>query len=131
MGKVCPEPIKKSRFTFEHETPDGYQFFLDMGPLANADARHFKGRVHRYSIWNEPNHPQFLGPQYDSRHRPVSPGIYRNLYAAALRCDQPQRCGFFTRADSQPTRGRRPSLALALSAGLPHWPRLDTRGVHA
>ena len=29
---------------------DGYQFFLQMGPLANADARHFKGDV---PFWNE------------------------------------------------------------------------------
>jgi putative CocE/NonD family hydrolase len=35
---------------FEHGTPDGYDFFLRMGPLANADARHFKGQV---AFWNE------------------------------------------------------------------------------
>jgi uncharacterized protein len=35
---------------FEHGTPDGYDFFLRMGPLANADARHFKGQV---PFWNE------------------------------------------------------------------------------
>jgi hypothetical protein len=39
----------------------------------------------RWSIWNEPNHPKFLGPQYDARQRPVSPTVYRGLYAAALR----------------------------------------------
>jgi hypothetical protein len=50
-----------------------------------AVAKHFGGQVTRWSIWNEPNHPQFLAPQYDSKHRPVSPGIYRGLYAAALR----------------------------------------------
>ncbi|MCA9690926.1 MAG: CocE/NonD family hydrolase, partial [Myxococcales bacterium] len=30
---------------FDHGTPDGYQFFLDLGPLANADARHFHGAI--------------------------------------------------------------------------------------
>jgi putative CocE/NonD family hydrolase len=31
-------------------TLDGYQFFLDLGPLANADERHFRGSV---AFWNE------------------------------------------------------------------------------
>jgi hypothetical protein len=50
-----------------------------------AVSRRFSPAVTRWSIWNEPNHPQFLGPQYDARHRPVSPTVYRGLYAAALR----------------------------------------------
>jgi putative CocE/NonD family hydrolase len=50
FGRPRPQPIKKSRFTFDHETPDGYQFFLQMGPLANADARFFKSDV---PFWNE------------------------------------------------------------------------------
>lgn len=50
FGQPRPEPIKKSRFEFDHGTPDGYQFFLDLGPLANADVRHFKGNV---AFWNE------------------------------------------------------------------------------
>lgn len=50
-----------------------------------AVAKQFGADVTRWSIWNEPNHPGFLGPQYSSRHRPLSPGIYRGLYAAALR----------------------------------------------
>ncbi len=35
---------------FEHGTPDGFQFFLALGPLANADARYFKGTI---PYWNE------------------------------------------------------------------------------
>ncbi len=50
FGRPRPQPIKKSRFTFDHETPDGYRFFLKLGPLANADARYFKGDV---PFWNE------------------------------------------------------------------------------
>ena len=50
--------------------------------FAMAVARHFRGRVARYSIWNEPNHGLFLTPQLDGS-RPVSPGIYRELYRAA------------------------------------------------
>jgi len=40
-------------------------------------ARHFRGRVARYSIWNEPNLSYFLSPQRRA------PAIYRNLYRAA------------------------------------------------
>ncbi len=35
---------------FDYGTPDGYDFFLRMGPLANANAAYFKGE-NRY--WNE------------------------------------------------------------------------------
>ncbi len=44
FGRPRPQPIKKSRFAFDHETPDGYQFFLELGPLANADATLLQGR---------------------------------------------------------------------------------------
>jgi len=50
FGRPRPEPTRKARPAFEHETPDGYQFFLRLGPLANADSRYFKGDV---SFWNE------------------------------------------------------------------------------
>src|SRR5438445_4881116 len=50
FGRPRPEPTKKFNFHFEHGTPDGYQFFLNMGSLANADAKYFKGEV---AFWNE------------------------------------------------------------------------------
>jgi hypothetical protein len=50
-----------------------------------AVGRHFASRVSSWSVWNEPNQPQFLQPQYDSAKRPVSPRIYRALYKAALK----------------------------------------------
>ncbi len=59
--------------------PDKFAQFM------TAVGRHFDGRVAYWSIWNEPNHPQFLKPQYDSRKRAVSPGIYRDLFVAARR----------------------------------------------
>jgi hypothetical protein len=60
-------------------SPNEFRMFM------TALSKHFGGEVNRWSIWNEPNHPDFLGPQYDSKHRPASPKIYRGLYAAALR----------------------------------------------
>jgi putative CocE/NonD family hydrolase len=61
FGKPRPEPMRKFPFLpFDHETPDGYDFFLNLGPLANADKKHFKGQV---AFWNEvmqhPNYDEF------------------------------------------------------------------------
>jgi hypothetical protein len=60
--------------------PDPREF----GRFFAAVVRHYAGTVSLYSIWNEPNHPAFLMPQYGSRHQPLSPLIYRGLYEAAL-----------------------------------------------
>jgi hypothetical protein len=46
------------------------------GDFASAAAEHFKGRVDRYSIWNEPNYPAWLSPQATSASQ------YRKLYLA-------------------------------------------------
>jgi hypothetical protein len=60
-------------------SPNEFRMFM------TALSKHFGDEVSRWSIWNEPNHPDFLKPQYDSKQRPASPAIYRGLYAAALR----------------------------------------------
>lgn len=60
FSRPRPEPIKKNEFKFDHEMRDGYRFFLEMGPLKNADTKHFKGQV---AFWNEvmkhPNYDEF------------------------------------------------------------------------
>jgi hypothetical protein len=45
--------------------------------FARAAATRFKGRVGRYSIWNEPNHDGWLRPSAEA------PLLYRSLYTAA------------------------------------------------
>jgi putative CocE/NonD family hydrolase len=51
FGKPRPDPTTKFPYLpFEHGTPDGYKFFLEMGPLRNADTKYFKGEV---AFWNE------------------------------------------------------------------------------
>jgi hypothetical protein len=57
VGNVAPDPVKFGRF-------------------ARTVAEHFKGRVDRYSIWNEPNWNTWLAPAKDA------PAIYRKLYRA-------------------------------------------------
>jgi putative CocE/NonD family hydrolase len=60
FGRPRPEPTRKGPVRFEHDTPDGYDFFLRMGPLSNADKKYFKGDV---AFWNEvmthPNYDEF------------------------------------------------------------------------
>lgn len=45
---------------FDHGTPDGYQFFMDLGPLKNANERYFKGGS---PFWSKgvrhPNYDEF------------------------------------------------------------------------
>src|SRR5437764_905440 len=47
--------------------------------FAHDVASHFRGRVGRYSIWNEPNVGYFLGPQNRA------PSMYANLFKAGYR----------------------------------------------
>ena len=56
---------------------DGYRPSVPLFQhFAAAAAQHFKGRVSRYSIWNEPNWYTWLSPHDEA------PILYRNLYIA-------------------------------------------------
>lgn len=51
IGKQRPQLMKEPNFSkFDYGTPDAYDFFLRLGPLANVDATYFKGQV---PFWNE------------------------------------------------------------------------------
>ncbi len=51
FGRPRPEPTKdRSGNRFDHGTPDGYQFFLDVGPVSNLDRDYLKGDV---AFWTE------------------------------------------------------------------------------
>ena len=60
FGQPRPEPTTERSPSFEHGTPDGYEFFLRLGPLKNANTRYFKDQV---AFWNtmaeHPNYDQF------------------------------------------------------------------------
>ncbi|SNC74852.1 hypothetical protein SAMN06265337_2579 [Hymenobacter gelipurpurascens] len=60
FGLARPQPTPTGNPGFKHGTPDGYDFFLKMGPLKNADANYYKGKV---AFWNEmashPNYDEF------------------------------------------------------------------------
>lgn len=58
--------------------PDARQFERFM----TAVGRHYREEVSLFSIWNEPNHHEFLEPQFNPNGTPASPRIYRALYQA-------------------------------------------------
>ncbi|HEX4838663.1 MAG TPA: hypothetical protein VFV03_09100 [Solirubrobacteraceae bacterium] len=58
--------------------PDDKQFEEFM----TAVGRHYGSEVSLYAIWNEPNHPAFLLPQFTSNGTPASPRAYRGLFQA-------------------------------------------------
>lgn len=72
------KPTRDSPKRFDYETPDGYDFYLRMGPLANADARFFKGKI---PFWNE----LMQHGTYDSfwKARNLRPHL-TNVHAAVL-----------------------------------------------
>jgi hypothetical protein len=53
--------------------------------FVTAVGRKFGDQIDTWAIWNEPNQPQFLRPQYARGGRAESPGIYRALFQAATR----------------------------------------------
>jgi putative CocE/NonD family hydrolase len=60
FGVSRPEPTPLSAERFNHGTKDGYQFFLQLGPLQNVNKKYFNGRI---EFWNEiaahPNYDEF------------------------------------------------------------------------
>ncbi len=49
FGQPRPQPTTFTAPPFEHGTPDGYQFFLDLGPLSNVNKHYMRDRV---AMWN-------------------------------------------------------------------------------
>lgn len=50
FGRPRPKPTTERPSNLELGTPDGYRFYLEMGPLANANAKYLKNDIR---IWND------------------------------------------------------------------------------
>lgn len=50
FGRPRPQPTRKGPPRFEHDTPDGYAFFLRMGPLSQANEKYLKNDI---AFWND------------------------------------------------------------------------------
>ncbi len=59
FGQLRPKPTTKWGARFNHGTPDGYEFFMNMGPLSNANKKYFH---HNIAFWDS----MTVHPDYDS-----------------------------------------------------------------
>ena len=59
-----------------------YPSAAQFGRFVEAAGRRYGAQVSTWAIGNEPNHPDFLRPQY-RKGRAVSPSLYRQLFRAA------------------------------------------------
>jgi hypothetical protein len=79
LSLTGPVPKWATRDKKDHLSyPDPKEY----GAFATAIGRRYGDSVSTWSIWNEPNQPQFLKPQYKNG-KPASPKLYRKLYQAA------------------------------------------------
>jgi hypothetical protein len=78
-GPVPRWATNGARDTLTRPSPTEFQKFV------HAVGLHYGTKVDTWSVWNEPNQPQFLLPQYSPHKTPLSPRIYRNLFVAAQR----------------------------------------------
>ena len=72
------KPTREQTRPFDYETPNGYEFFLNLGPLANADALHFKGAT---PYWNELLEHETYDSYWQARN--IRPHL-KNIKAAVM-----------------------------------------------
>jgi hypothetical protein len=78
-GPVPKWATQDKRDNLTRPSPSAYAAFVA------AVGRKFGDQVDTWAIWNEPNQPQFLRPQYARGGKAASPAIYRNLFLAGVR----------------------------------------------
>lgn len=78
FGVPRPEPSVLGGKRFDHPTRDGYEFFLQLGPMRNVNDRYFKGEI---PFWND----IAAHPDYDEfwQSRNLLPHL-KNVRAAVL-----------------------------------------------
>src|SRR5881396_74730 len=78
FAQKVEDPLHEDLKNFNFKTPDGYDFFLRMGPLANSDKLLLKGRAPE---WNE-----FLAhPTYDAFWQARNPRPHlKNIHCAVM-----------------------------------------------
>ncbi len=78
FGKARDGLVSERADPFDFKTPDGYQFYLDMGPLSEANEKYLNGEI---EFWNQiaahPNYDEFW------QARNLLPHL-RNIKAAVL-----------------------------------------------
>lgn len=60
FGVPRPEPQEKGAPRFDHETDDGYRFFMDLGPMKHANEHYLEGEIPFWNAFVEhPNYDEF------------------------------------------------------------------------
>lgn len=78
FGQKLEDPLHESAKPFEFKTSDGYEFFLRLGPVVNADKKYFKNKI---DFWTE----TMAHPNYDEfwKARNLRPHL-KNVRAAVM-----------------------------------------------
>jgi putative CocE/NonD family hydrolase len=71
------DPTRETAKPFDYKTQDGYEFYLGLGPLANADKKHFKGKI---NFWND----LMAHPNYDAWWQARTPCPHLKKVRAAV-----------------------------------------------
>lgn len=78
FGRSRPDPTTEGNPSFQFPSRDGYQFFLDLGPLSNVDRKYFNEEI---GFWNDlESHPNYDAFWQD---RNLLPHL-KNINAAVL-----------------------------------------------
>ncbi len=72
-----PQPTRKSTWGFDYDSGDAYDFFLELGPLANVNARHFKNAI---PFWND----VLAHPTYDAWWKARNPLPFYKVSSVAV-----------------------------------------------
>ena len=77
FGRPRTGPGQQSGRRFDHGTSDGYRFFLEMGSLANANPKYFKGEIKLWNEWMEHgDYDEYWQGQRVSQHlKKVTPAV--------------------------------------------------------
>jgi putative CocE/NonD family hydrolase len=77
FGRPRPANPTEQRPRFDHGTTDGYKFFLEMGPLSNANKKYFHNEIVLWNEWMQHgNYDEYWRaqnvPQHLTRVRPAT-----------------------------------------------------------
>lgn len=78
FGQELDDPLREDAKAFDYKTPDGYDFYLHLGPVANGDKKYFKGKI---AFWSE----AVAHPNYDTfwQSRNLRPHL-KNVHTAVM-----------------------------------------------
>jgi hypothetical protein len=84
--------VGQPRWDADAGHPDGGVSHIDPSPINYAIfvdqvVKHFQGRVHRYSVWNEPNYPAFLGSAKGRNTADMYAELYKAGYGTIKKID--------------------------------------------